>query len=226
MAWRGSREPNRVWPALLGALIVALLAGASPVLAGEVDPNGPQAVPRGVGYTVNTQTGQSIIPGTTDTGNHCDDCTTLVTFPFPVPVYETPFTSAYVSSNGDMQFNTDNGGWSSGCQPLPINGLDRAFIPYQDDLRTDETGGGVFTAVIGSPPNRQFVIEWRTTYFQRSGTANFEVVLAEGSGTLSTIYGTTGDSGLNETSGNPGLRPRPLHAVLLRATECSSAAYG
>src|SRR6516165_2844352 len=25
----------------------------------------------------------SIVPGTTDTGNHCDDCTTLVTLPFP-----------------------------------------------------------------------------------------------------------------------------------------------
>jgi hypothetical protein len=94
-----------------------------------------------------------------------------------------------------MQFNTDNGGPSIGCQPLPINGLDRAFIPYQDDLRTDETNDGIFTAVIGSPPNRQLVIEWRTTYFQRSGTANFEVILSEDSGTLSVIYGATGDNG-------------------------------
>jgi len=155
----------------------------------------------GSSYTTNTQTGQSIIPGTLDTGNHCDDCTTLVTLPFPVPVYATPFTSAYVSSNGNIQFNTDNGGFSMGCTPLPINGLDRAFIPYQDDLRTDESGDGIFTAVVGSAPNRQFIIEWRATYFGRTGTANFEVILPEDSGTLSIIYGATADNGAQETSG-------------------------
>ena len=133
-----------------GALIVALAL----ILPGL-------ALAGGSSYTTETQTGQSIIPGTTDIGNHCDDCTTLVTFPFPVPVYASPFTSAYVSSNGNIQFNTDNGGFSFGCQPLPINGFDRAFIPYQDDLRTDETNDGIFTAVIGAPPNRQFVIEWQ-----------------------------------------------------------------
>ena len=58
MKGRGSREPHRAWPALLGVLIVALLAGASPVLAGAFDPNGPKGVPLGVDYTVNTQTGQ------------------------------------------------------------------------------------------------------------------------------------------------------------------------
>ena len=155
-----------------GALIV-VLALIAPGLASA----------GGSSYTTNTQTGQSIVPGTVDTGNHCDDCTTLVTFPFPVPVYATPFTSAYVSSNGNMQFNTDNGGFSTGCTQLPINGFDRAFIPYQDDLRTDETGGGIFTAIVGNAPNRQFIIEWRTTYFQRSGNANFEVILSEDSGT-------------------------------------------
>ena len=85
--------------------------------------------------------------------------------------------------------------------PLPINGFDRAFIPYQDDLRTDETNDGIFTAVIGSPPNRQFVIEWRTTYFERSGNANFEAIFSEDSGILSVIYGATADNGAQETSG-------------------------
>ena len=80
----------------------------------------------GTTYSTTTETGQSIVPGTVDTGNHCDDCTTQLGASFPGPRLRTPFTSAYVSSNGNMQFNTDNGGWSTGCQPLPINGLDRA----------------------------------------------------------------------------------------------------
>ena len=56
-------------------------------------------------YSTNTQTGQTIIPGTVDSGNHCDDCTTQVTFPFEVPIYDQPFTSAWVSSNGNIQFD-------------------------------------------------------------------------------------------------------------------------
>ena len=45
------------------------------------------------------------------------------------------------------------------------------------------------------------MIEWRTTYFQSAGTANFEVILPEDSATLSVIYGQTADSGSAETSG-------------------------
>ena len=162
----------------------------------------PGLASAGDDYITNTQTGQSIIPGSTDIGNHCDDCVTLLPLPFQVPVYSTPYSSAYVSSNGNIQFLTDNGGAPpSACMPLAISGLDRAFIPYFGDLRTDESGGGIFTAILGAPPNRQFVIEWRTTYFQRSGSANFEVVLTEGSSTLSVIYGTNTDNGSMETSG-------------------------
>ena len=55
---------------------------------------------------ISTNTGQSIVPGTVDTGNHCDDCTTPITLPFPVYIYGTPYTSANVDSNGTIQFTT------------------------------------------------------------------------------------------------------------------------
>ena len=47
-------------------------------------------------YTTAPGTG-TITPGTTDTGNHCDDCSTLVTFPFPVSVYGQTFNTANVA---------------------------------------------------------------------------------------------------------------------------------
>src|SRR6185295_4577996 len=172
------------------AAAIAVVALAAPSLASA----------GGVMYTTNTQTGQSIVPGTADVGNHCDDCTTQITLPFPVNVYGSSQTTAFVSSNGSLQFLTSNGGSSSGCTSLPINGLDLALIPYQDDLSTEAGGSGIFTAVTGSQPNRQFIIEWRTTYFQRTGTANFEAILSESSDTISVIYGTTADNGAQETS--------------------------
>ena len=59
----------------------------------------------------------------------------------------------------------------------------------------------MFTSVTGSAPNREFHIEWRTGYFGRPGTANFEVRLYESSTDINVVYGATVDNGSEETSG-------------------------
>jgi hypothetical protein len=162
-------------------------------------------------YTTETAT-DTIIPGGTDIGNHCDDCFTLVNLPFPVNVYRAPISVAYAGSNGDLQLTATPGDklfyWQQ-CVPVaPDQGgpyLNTLF-PYYDDLRTDEPGVcpdcGIFTQTVGTAPNRQFVIRWKTTYFNIPGsTAEFEVLLTEGSDTLSVIYGATANNGLTATSG-------------------------
>ena len=151
-------------------------------------------------YTTATTTGNAIVSGSTDIGNHCDDCTTPLTLPFPVTLYGTTFTSAQASSNGNLQF-TGNTSYLGVACPLPDVNLGMAIMPYQDDLRTDGTFEGIFTSVSGVAPNRVFNIEWRTHYFGRSGTANFEVRLSEGSPNFEVIYGSTIDNGLSEESG-------------------------
>ena len=50
------------------------------------------------------QIGGSIVPGTTDTGNHADDGTTPITLPFSYTLYDQTFTAANVDSNGTFQF--------------------------------------------------------------------------------------------------------------------------
>src|SRR5205085_1475775 len=59
-------------------------------------------------YGITTATGATFIPGSTDIGNHCDDCTTNIALPFPFVLYEQNFISANVSSNGTLQFNSNN----------------------------------------------------------------------------------------------------------------------
>ena len=54
-------------------------------------------------YTTATATG-TITAGGTDIGNHCDDCTTDITLPFPVSVYGTATSVASVGSDGDIHF--------------------------------------------------------------------------------------------------------------------------
>jgi hypothetical protein len=54
---------------------------------------------------------------------------------------------------------------------------------------------------VGSAPNRQFIFRWKTTYFNHTGTAEFEVLLTEGSDVLSVIYGPSDNNGLDAGTG-------------------------
>ena len=174
----------------------------------------PTPTPSGcTDYTTSTGTG-TITAGDTDTGNHCDDCATVVNFPFPVSVYGQTFNSANVGSNGSLDLIGTQSPFTHGCLVLPSVNWDMAILPYQDDLRTDNLafagcsgfpGGncGIFTSVTGTAPNRQFNIEWRATHFADTTTsANFEVVFYENDSSLfDVIYGATSDNGSDETSG-------------------------
>ena len=150
-------------------------------------------------YVTSSGTG-TIVPGTIDTGNHCDNCLTQIAFPFPVQFYNETFTQAYVSSNGNLQFVGNEPYLGTSC-PLPNNCLNAVIFAYQTDLRTDDPNGGIFTSVTGTAPNRVFNIEWRTTYFDRTGTANFELRFYENQTSFDIVYGANTDSGAAEASG-------------------------
>ena len=85
--------------------------------------------------------------------------------------------------------------------PLPDHCLGEAILVYQDDLRTDGAGDGVFTFLSGAPPNRVFNIEWRTSYFGRPGTANFEARFFENQTYFDMIYGVSTENGASAESG-------------------------
>ena len=151
-------------------------------------------------YTASPTTGV-IVPGVTDTGNHCDDCTTPLTLPFPLTLYGVQYTTGSVSSNGNLQFGGTSTSLGAACLPNPAFTSPTIFL-YQDDLRTDGAGDGIFTLVTGTAPNRTYIIEWRTTYFGRAGNSNEELVFAENNpNQVSMVYGANADNGTGETSG-------------------------
>jgi hypothetical protein len=168
------------------ATLLALAGAAAPALA------------QCGNFAVSASTG-TIQPGTVDTGNHCDDCTTPVALPFPVTLYSATYTSANVSSNGNVQFVTADGNYTNSC--LPNAGLGVAIAPHWDDLRTDEAGGGIFTTITGTAPNRVFHIEWRTTYYGAPGTTNFQLRLFEDNSRFELIYGAIEQLGGGATIG-------------------------
>ena len=80
---------------------------------------------------------------TTDTGNHTDDGTTLVTLPFSFRLVRSDYTGVNVNSNGKAQFTTYP--LHDVFQHLPAVGHPTdVSIPYWDDLRTD-AGAGLHT---------------------------------------------------------------------------------
>ena len=151
------------------------------------------------GYQITTQTGQPIIPGTVNIGNSGDDIVTPITFPFPVTIYGQSFSAGTASSNGNLQIGSSTTAYSNDC--LPTTMFETFLSPYWDDLHTGGATEGIFTALTGSPPNRQFIIEWRTHYFSGAGTANFEIIFTEGSGIIRYRYGVERDGGLSATIG-------------------------
>ena len=154
-------------------------------------------------YILSTSSGASIVPGTTDIGNHCDDCATAVMLPFPVRFYDQVFTNANVASNGLFQFSSNSDGCCGYC--LPQNFVSDVIAAHWSDLYTGDAAGGqgIFTSISGAAPNRIFNIEWRATYCCNSGppTENFEVRLYENRNRIDIIYGSPGGGGIGVQRG-------------------------
>jgi hypothetical protein len=183
-----------------GSLTASIAAGAITDASGN--PNAAFSGNYTVGgcppsqYVITPGT-DTIVAGDTDTGNHCDDCNTVVALPFTFTLYDQTFNSVNVSSNGRLDFVVPNepGGYVTNCLPAPpnIGPYDFTIFPEWEDLRTDLglsgcsnfPGGtcGVFTSITGSAPNRIFNIEWRAVYFaNNAATTNFEARLYENGG--------------------------------------------
>jgi hypothetical protein len=197
-----------VWPLPAGSFVpptvTPTVTGTPPTATAVPSATATPSAPPCPVYTVMTSTA-TIVPGVTDSGNHCDDCATTVSLPFPVQLYDQTFTQAFINSNGSLEFGAATASNVIAC--LPDRNNTYIVYAYQTDLCTADCGGvpcptcGVFTNVTGTAPNRDFVVEWRTILYGANVPANFEIVLHENSSTISTIYGVTGDQGANEVAG-------------------------
>ena len=145
------------------------------------------------------QIGGSIVPGTTDIGNHGDDTVVTIALPFPYTLYDQTFTSINLSSNGNAQFVTTDTAFSNLCLPWATHNY--TIFPYWDDLYLVNSPSGIFTSISGTAPARIFNIEWRAQYFPGSGTANLELRLYEGQSRFDVIYGQLDNGNTSATAG-------------------------
>ena len=157
-------------------------------------------------YIITQSSGASIVPGTTDIGNHGDSTSTTISLPFPYSFYGQTFSSATVNANGNLQFNGAANSSANTCLPAP--GFAESIFAFWDNLRTDGADGptqGIYTSTSGASPNRIFNIEWRASYYhpgRHGALVNFEVRLFENQYRFDLVYGTLNGDGSTASVGS------------------------
>lgn len=168
-------------------------------------------------YTFASSTGTPALPGSTFvTGSDDDEASVVIPIPggFTFNMYGQPITSIAASTNGVLQFNSPTSLAGFENTALPAAGIltPAIFAMWSDwDARAvNVSGGGIYTALSGTAPNRRLDIEWRTAPWRADNpgsplpapTARFTVRLYEGSSRFDIQYGTlSGPNGSQATVG-------------------------
>jgi len=159
-------------------------------------------------YRFTSTTGASVVPGTTPvTGFSCgttpgDDCVATIALPFTYSFYGNDYTSAVVSSNGNLQFASASADYGQNEVCFPLGLFSYSIVPHFSDLTIGGAGEGIFTSVSGVAPNRIFNIEWRASALGKpAGSLNFEIRLYEGQSRFDIIYGAVPNNGFDATVG-------------------------
>jgi hypothetical protein len=142
------------------------------------------------GYTCEESTG-SFLPTTDVLPLTGDDDVVAVPLPFAMQLYGQVYDTGYVDTNGFVTFLEPE--WpAASVAPIPSEyawGMSNAAIyGFWADLLVDPSAA-VRTAVVGTAPERQFVIEWDNvlSLFDQSRRVSFQVVLHE-TGEISMTY--------------------------------------
>jgi Malectin domain/Carboxypeptidase regulatory-like domain/Viral BACON domain len=145
------------------------------------------------GYTCVIE-GPGYVEGDTPLPLFGDDNATPVDLPFPFIHYGNTYTTAYVGTNGHINFQGNNFTYFNVPIPDPFS-PNAAIYPFWDDLYIDGSSV-VRTKTAGTAPNRTFLIEWNNAAFfaDFSRRVDFEAELAE-DGTITFRYRNLANDG-------------------------------
>ncbi len=93
-----------------------------------------------------------------------------------------------IGNNGGIVFETQsaNVSYSIGGSNPNAYGL----FPFIQDMATPSAPGGVYTQVVGTAPNRKFIVQWHQImhYFSSPSTVTFQVIFEETTNEIYFIY--------------------------------------
>ena len=118
-----------------------------------------------------------------------DSAITLINFGFPIPYNGQIYTQAWVSTNGWIQFGSENPGDSFSSYYLESDFTKNGIAIFNGDLESS-TDGVVSYKVEGSEPNRTFVLQYSSwVSYDDQGEINMQLRLSE-TGAIQIKYGT------------------------------------
>ena len=143
-------------------------------------------------YSRSLLTNRIITPGGADIGNYYDDIVTSgISIGFNFVFYGSTYNTVNLSSNGNLQFLTNNTDYY--INQMPKSSLSASIMPLFSDLyldRVSRSDSGIYVQTIGSAPNRIFCAEWKGVAFGNSYTkVNFQIKLYETTNNIELLYG-------------------------------------
>lgn len=161
------------------------------------------------GYTCDSEAVFTYIDATNDTFLYEDDGLATLELPFAFTFYGNEYTTVLASSNGNLQFTTENATFENVCMTeAPAAEMGDMIAPYWDDLDL-VFAGYLETEMVGASPERIFVIEWDDVprYGSDLDTVTFEVQLFEGSNDIVFLYESVATfEGSNGSTATVGLQ--------------------
>ena len=159
---------------------------------------GSQAAAQSYSVTSTAYTWDTVSTAAGLTGD--DLVSGAVTMGIGFPMAGVNYTQVYFSTNGLVMFGSPNASYTNVA--LPNAGIPfPALAAYWEDLRTDSSGSNITYGLVGSAPNRRFVISYNNVslYANTSIRQTFQVALFE-DGTIEYRYGAMG-AGASATVG-------------------------
>ncbi|MEJ7654653.1 MAG: carboxypeptidase regulatory-like domain-containing protein [Chloroflexia bacterium] len=171
------------------------------------------------GHTCRTEAA-TFVDGDTALALTGDDKSAVVALPFPFTFYGVQYSTAYVSTNGNLNFLAPYSAFEN--TPLPNAGTPNAAIyPFWDALNIDASAS-MWTATLGTAPNRRFVVEWRNVHtWGVLGRVRFEVVLHE-NGEILTQYADIDNNASWERAAAPLWASRTQQAPMRSSTRSTN----
>jgi subtilisin family serine protease len=134
-----------------------------------------------------------------------DDASVQIALPFAFPFYGTARSTAWVSTNGFVNFLALGSQYANSAIATAA-APNAAVYGFWDDLLVD-TLASVRTELLGTAPNRSFVIEWRNVHFYGDSTRRirFEIVLHENGQILAQYADLAADAREQGSSATTGI---------------------